>query len=332
MREPIYFHDEDYRYSFLYGNFITLTKLRQKELDRIVAQRLSPLYISIHATDSEARKELFCHKGEDHLMEKLEFLTQNEIMFHAQVVLVPGINDDEILEKTIEDLYKFKEQVLSLAIVPVGLTKHRENLPLLKSIDKEFAKNIVNDSKEWNTKYKNIEGDPFVTIADEFFILSGNQIPKSEYYGPYYQIENGVGLTREMLDDFNYDKDEFPSEIKTQKNILFITGKMIKPLLEKEILQTLKKIKNLNCEFKDITNHFYGESVTISGLLTGQDIIAQTKDIAKNYDLIVLPPRCLNDFGVFLDDISPDEMAKQFQVPVFYSNNNFMEIIEHVNQ
>ena len=332
MRKPIYFHDEDYRYSFLYGNFITLTNLRQKELDRIVTQRLSPLYISIHATDSEVRKKIFRYKGDDRLMEKINFLTDNEILIHAQIVLVPEMNDGEILQKTIDDLYTFKEQILSVAIVPVGMTKHRQNLPELKSIDHKFATNIVQESKRWNKNYKNIEGDPFITISDEFFILAEKELPSSDYYGPYYQIENGVGLTRELLDDFNYDKNEFPKNIKEPKSLLFLTGNLIKPLLEKEILPTLNKIDNLKCEFKAITNNFYGNKVTVSGLLTGQDIITQIANIAKNYDLIVLPPRCLNDDGIFLDDISPAEMEKQLEVPVFYPNNNFMEIIEYVSQ
>jgi len=332
MREPIYFHDEDYRYSFLYGNFITLTNLKQKELTRIVRQKLSPLYVSIHATDAQVRKDIFCHKIDDQLMEKLEFLTSHGILIHAQIVLVPGMNDEEILDQTIEDLYKFKQEILSVAIVPVGLTKHREGLPELKSIDSEYSKVIIQDSEEWNKKYRNIEGDPFVTIADEFFIQADVKIPNTNYYGPYYQIENGVGLVREMLDDFNAEKDEFPVSIPNPKKVLFITGKMARPLLEKKIKPALDQIKNLDIEFLDIENKFYGELVTVSGLLTGQDILAQTKEISANYDFLVLPPRCLNTDGVFLDDISPDELAKQLNVPIICSNNNFMEIIEYASK
>ena len=245
MRKPIYFHDEDYRYSFLYGNFITLTNLSQQELERIVNQKLSPLYVSVHATDAEARKKIFRHKGDDHLMEKIKFLADNNILLHTQIVLVPGMNDGKILQQTIADLYNFREQVLSVAIVPVGLTKHRSGLPELSPVDAEYAKKFIKKSKIWDAKYKNIEGDPFVTIADEFFILSGHEIPPADYYGPYYQIENGVGLTRELLDDFELDKENLPEKLARPTKILFITGKLIKPLLEKEILPTLQTIENL---------------------------------------------------------------------------------------
>ncbi len=332
MRKPIYFHDEDYRYSFLYGNFITLTNLRQKELDRIVNQKLSPLYVSIHATDSLIRKKIFRHKKNDHLIEKLTFLTDHNIQLHTQIVLVPGINDGKILEKTLYDLYAFREQVLSVAIVPVGLTKHRNNLPSLTSVDRKYAQQIVKKSKSWASIYRNIEGDSFVTIADEFFILAGNSLPKADYYGPFYQIENGVGLTRQMLDNFEAEKKTFPQGIKFTKSVLFVSGKLIKPLLEEKIAPELNKINNLICDFIGIKNKFYGSSVTISGLLTGQDIIAQVDDIAADYDVLVLPPRCLNEQGKLLDDLTPKDLENQLGTPVFNATNSFMEIINYVNQ
>ncbi|MBN2279375.1 MAG: DUF512 domain-containing protein [Candidatus Marinimicrobia bacterium] len=332
MRAPIYFHDEDYRYSFLYGNFITLTNLTKNELNRIVRQKLSPLYISIHATDNDVRKALFCHKKDDHLMEKLQFLTQNGILIHAQIVLVPQLNDGMILQKTLQDLFHLRDHILSVAVVPVGLTRHRQSLPMLKAIDTAYAKNIVVSSRQWEKEFHNIEGDPFVTIADEFFLLGEEPLPSGTYYGPYYQIENGVGLVRDMLDDFAQYKLEFPKSIPYPQKILFITGKMIKPVMDKEILPELKKIKNLTAEFLAIKNNFYGDSVTVSGLLTGQDILDQTKEIAVNYNFMVLPPRCLNDDGLFLDNMSPDTLATKLNLPIICSNNNFMEIIEYASK
>ncbi len=330
MRRAIYFHDEDYRYSFLYGNFITLTNMTEKELNRIVNQRLSPLYISVHATDSKIRKEIFRYKNDDRMMEKIEFLSNNGIILHTQIVLIPGINDGEILEKTISDLFKFKENILSLSIVPVGLTKHRGRLSPLKSVDRIFSKEFIKNTERWNKNYKNIDDENFVNIADEFFVLAEEKLPDGEYYGQFHQIENGVGLTREFLDEFEYQQDEFPKSIPEEKKILLITGELAKPILKQYISPVLNGIDNLKVDIKAIRNFFYGPSVTVSGLLTGQDIINQV-DNPEDYDLIVFPPRCTNTDGLFLDDLTPEDVGKQFNVPVIV-NENFLEIINNVSR
>lgn len=326
MRKTIYFCDEDYRYSFMYGNFITLTDIKQKELERIASQRLSPLYISIHATDNEVRKKIFRHKEDDDLLSKLDFLTKNKIELYTQVVLIPGVNDGHILEKTISDLYIFKSSIRSVGIVPVGLTSHRKRLPKIENITPEFSKQLIKKDIEWQAKYKNIYNTPFVNIADEFFLMADKDFPNFEYYGDFEQIENGIGLCRDDIDRFLIEAKEFPTSISQKKRILFVTSTSGKIVLEKYIMPSLNKIENLSVELLEVENNFFGKSVTVSGLLTGSDIL---KNLSKSidYDKIFLPPRCINTNGVMLDNLKPEDIQKELSTPVEVFNNNYLEII-----
>ncbi len=326
MRRAIYFCDEDYRYSFLYGNYITLTDLNDKELSRIVEQRLSPLYISVHATDPEVRKSIFRFQSDDCLMEKIDYLYRNRIELHTQIVLVPGINDGEILEKTITDLYQFRDSVKTLALVPVGLTRHRKKLPHLNPVTKELASSLVHRSEYWNRRYRNNEGDPFVYLSDEIYLLANQPFPITGHYGPYYQVENGVGLCRQLIDSVEQQRQDFPKTLSKPKRIGFITSKLAEPVLRDYLLPYLNMIANLTVEVLAVTNHFFGETVTVSGLLTGQDIIEQFPKSLK-YDLIFLPPRCINEDGLLLDDMTPADIGKAVGSPVLVGNDDIVEMV-----
>lgn len=328
MRKQIYFCDEDYRYSFLYGNYITLTDLGETELARIAEQRLSPLYISVHATDPAVRKSIFRFKSDDRLMEKIEYLVENRIELHTQVVLVPGMNDGEVLNRTIADLYNYKRMIKSLAIVPVGLTRHRRHLPAITPVSSELAAALVRQSGDWNRNYQNNEGDPFVYLSDEFYLLAGEPFPGSDHYGPYYQLENGVGLCRQLIDSLKHSPK---ISLAASEKICLITGKLAEPVIREFVLPYLNRITNLQAEVVSIENTFFGESVTVSGLLTGGDIIGQFPGNA-DYDCIFLPPNCINEDGLLLDDLRPEDIAGELKTTVKVGDYNIEEMVSKLEE
>jgi putative radical SAM enzyme (TIGR03279 family) len=301
LRKPLYFKDEDFRFSFLYGHYVTLTTVTDQELKRIVAQQLSPLYISVHATEPVTRKLLLGIKQEDYLLEKIKYLVNGGIELHAQIVLCPGINDGDIFDRTVTDLQKFYPGVKSIAVVPVGLTRHRKNLYNLRlHTSDELQQMITYTDNVRKEKHKQL-GISFVYLSDEFFIRAGRPLPGNEYYDDFYQIENGVGEFRDMIDQFNRAASRFPHKITRPKKITWVTGTLAAGNLEKYIIHRLRQIENLNIELIPVKNEFYGESITVSGLLVGQDIYNQLKNHNLG-DLVLLPPRVLNHNGLFLDD------------------------------
>jgi len=327
MRRSIYFCDEDYRYSFLLGNYITLTNLTDAEMQRIVTQRLSPLYVSIHATDEAVRRDIFRLKRPDHLLEKIARLTQNRIDLHTQIVLMPGVNDGAILEKTLTDLYAYQRSILSVAIVPVGLTNHRQNLPDLRPVDPPFAERLLQDVPRWNRQYLNRDGEHWVFPADEFFLLAEKRIPGRQFYNSFYQIENGVGLVRDFLDDFKRQSRGFPTAIRKAKRVLFITGTLAASLIREQVAARLNQIGNFHVDIFPVMNNFFGRSVTVAGLLTGRDIMNQVKNVDA-YDLIILPPRIVNENGVLLDDTHPQQIAETLRKPVRIWDGDYRKLIK----
>lgn len=330
MRRQIYFCDEDYRYSFLQGNFVTLTDVEQEDLDRIAEQKLSPLYISVHATDPETREYLFQYKEKIPILEKLEFLAKHDIEMHAQIVLVPGVNDGTILEKTIEDLSSYKKSIKSVAIVPVGLTKHRRNLPEIKPVKKELAQSLLKKSKVWQKKYRNNEGENFVYLADELYLLADEDLPDDRHYADYYQIENGVGLARKRINEMLENIDAFDDKLEKPTKVLIVSGELGAQVLKKYLLDKLNNIRNLEADILPIKNNFFGNSVTVSGLITGRDIIEQAEPVASNYEVVLLPPRCINHDGLLLDNVRPREIATKIGTEVVVAGKNLMEKINNV--
>jgi putative radical SAM enzyme (TIGR03279 family) len=332
MRKSLYFHDEDYRFSFLFGNYITLSNVTERDIERIIYQRLSPLYISVHATDPEIRKRILRPKINDSFLEKLEILSRNSIDIHTQIVLMPGINDGEILEKTLKDLYHFRNVVKSVAIVPVGLTKHRKVLPEIIGVDSKYAAETIALTREWNRNYFNIEGDQFVYLADEFYLLANRPTPSKSHYGQFYQIENGVGLVRKYIDNFTRQFRKFPKSVKKPTSILFVTGTLAKPVIEKYIVNPVNQIENFHVDVFPVKNNFFGESITVAGLLTATDILEQVKPLLakRSYEKIYLPPRCVNEDNLLLDDFNLDEIQEELNLPVVVFNNDFVEMVKDV--
>ena len=329
MRSGLYLKDEDYRLSFIYGNYVTLTNISRRALDRIVEQRLSPLYISVHSTDTEIRKQMLGIKKDDRLLEKIGFLARHGIELHTQIVLCPGFNDGESLEKTINDLSGFYPFLQSIAIVPVGLTRHRQNLPKLQPVSADYARQFIPTIERVANSFKHKIGDYLLYLADEFYILSGQNLPPMERYENFPQIENGVGMTRSFIDLFEEQTIDFPHRISQQRSMLLVTGKLAAPILQNWVIPRLNKIENLKTDLQIIENQFYGNSVTVTGLLTGQDIYQQIAE-QNRYDVIVLPANCLNYDGIFLDNLSPQELQNKLQRQIEIVDNDFVELIERI--
>ena len=332
MREGIYFRDGDYRMSYLYGHYITMTNMGKNELKRIVEQKLSPLYISVHATDIDLRKELLLYKGKnDFLLEKIKYLIDNKIELHGQIVLIPGKNDGSQLLKTLSDLYLFYPKFKSLSIVPVGLTKHREGLPELNYINKSYANDLFSKYPALRSKYPGSKKSPFVLLADEWYILGKQSFPLKNEYGNYDLIENGVGQFRFFLDQFHSEKNKFPHRIKTKTKISIITGELAYNIFIKEIEPIINKIINLKVNFYKVENNFFGDSVTVAGLLTGQDIINQLKDKDLG-DSVWSTYRILNDEQTLtLDDMTLENISDALKTDFRVSKDSIYEIIQAVS-
>ena len=317
MRKGLYFRDGDFRMSFLHGHFITMTNMGWKQLKRVVEQQLSPLYVSVHVTDPDKRLEMFLYGKDDFLMKKFEYLTENGIELHAQVVLCPGWNDGEFLEKTVADIHSFYPNTLSMSIVPVGLTKHREGLPKLLSVTKEYAKSFIPIGKEISKKYCHKDGKNFVLLSDEWFLKVGNKMPDLDYYAGHDLVENGVGQVAHFMDDWNKGINNYKSMNGISKKVTICTGTLVANFFQEKFIPLFHSFSNLDIQLKPIKNTFFGENdVTVSGLLTGQDIITQLRGQELG-DIVLLSNRILNeDNTLTLDDMNLEQISNSLNVPV----------------
>ena len=317
MRKGLYFRDGDFRMSFLHGHFITMTNMGWKQLKRVVEQQLSPLYVSVHVTDPDKRLEMFLYGKDDFLMKKFEYLTENGIELHAQVVLCPGWNDGEFLEKTVADIHSFYTNAISMSIVPVGLTKHREGLPKLLSVTKEYAKSFIPIGKDISKKYRQKDGKNFVLLSDEWFLKVGNKMPDLDYYAGHDLVENGVGQVAHFMNDWNKGINNYKSMNGISKKVTICTGTLVANFFQEKFIPLFHSFSNLDIQLKPIKNTFFGENdVTVSGLLTGQDIITQLRGQELG-DIVLLSNRILNeDNTLTLDDMNLEQISNSLNVPV----------------
>ncbi len=311
MRKSIYFKDEDYRLSFLYGNYVTLTRVGEPELKRIVEQRLSPLYVSVHATDDDIRLTLLGLKKKDDVLEKIRYLCGKGIVLHAQIVLCLGYNDGDILTRSITDLSEFYPLLKSIAVVPVGLTRHRNGLSSLVPVDRVIAQKTIRQTAVFQKRFTEQFGEPFVYLADEFYLQAEKPFPGAGHYGDFWQIENGIGMTRSFLDKFRSQFTSLPRKLDRPGRFVIGTGKLAGPVIEKNVLPRLRTVRGLEAELMTVTSRFYGESVTVSGLITGRDVIHASTGLGEG--VLVLPDNCVNTDGVFLDDMTPAALGKEIK-------------------
>jgi putative radical SAM enzyme (TIGR03279 family) len=315
LRQQLYFRDGDYRLSFMYGNYTTMTNAGPAILQRIVDQRLSPQYISVHVTDYEVRKRLMGLKKDDRILEKIRFLRDHGIAMHTQIVLCPGINDGDVLEKTVFDLFRFRDQIVSLAVVPVGLTDHRFGLEALRKVDAPYADALLDRVGEWQVRFRRETGRAFIYPSDEFFIVAAREIPPARAYDGFPQIENGVGIVRSFIMQFRRQAGNFPARIAPKKKITFVTAELASGFMRSQILPRLEKIAGLEVALKVAPNTLYGRSVTVAGLLSGKCVYSALE--GKNCgDLVLLPPDILNADGLFLDDSTVQQLEDRLGVPI----------------
>jgi putative radical SAM enzyme (TIGR03279 family) len=306
MRRALYLKDEDYRLSFTHGNFITLSNTSDEDLERIIEQRLSPLYVSVHVTDDTLRRCMLRNERLAPIIPRLKYLGDSGITIHTQAVLCPKINDGEYLDKTITELAALFPSVESLAVVPVGLTKFREHLPNLRSYTPEEASEIISIVTRHQKSLLQAHGTRFVWPGDEFYTIAGETFPAHSSYEEFQQFENGIGMCRDLLTSFNRRKKQLKG-ISSKKRILMLTGSSAYGFLSRDMLPWIQAETELSVSLKMVPNRFWGESVTVSGLLTGQDLLRAARTHANEYDVLLLPPNCLNNDDLFLDNLSLEQ-------------------------
>ncbi len=318
-RKSLYLKDDDYRLSFLYGNFITLTNLSNSDFEKIERLRLSPLYISVHTTNTKLRSTIMGNKNAEKIMEQLKRLINAGIHLHTQIVLLPGINDGDYFLESIEDLSKLFPGVASIGVVPVGLTYFREGLTPIKYPDSEWANNIIELSEPYQAEFRKKMKKTFLYLSDEIYILAGANIPKTCYYDDFPQIENGIGMVRRFINGLkNVEVPDFKGLTLLVTGILAAT--YIKKL-EKKFKRAGKSAKTVV-----VPNRYFGPSVTVAGLLPGWDILALTTPF--NATNLLLPPDVVNSGDYFVDDFNLNDLKKYSKKNIYIAPQE----VEHLSE
>ncbi len=299
LRKSLYIKDDDYRLSFTFGNFITLTNLTDMDFQKIIEQKLSPLYISVQTTNSILHKKMMRYKHNFNILEKLQILSKNNIKFHTQIVIIPDWNDGDELQNSLKNLTSKNLNTLSVGIVPVGLTKFRKSLNNVQSVDKKQACKILELTQQYPKTY----------CSDEIYLLANTPIPPEDFYDSYPQLENGIGMIRLMLENWKINKDDFIADISNlDENIVFVTGTLAEKYL-KQISDEVNSIFPNKTRVKAIENKFFGNSVTVAGLLTAQDIVAQIN--LQNNEIVAVSCNIFNHENITLDDIHNNELREK---------------------
>lgn len=327
LRDSLYVKDDDWRLSYLQGTYVTTTNFRPQDWERLEAFKFSPLFISVHTTNPELRTSMMKNKNAGKILENLDRLSKIGIDFHAQIVLCPGINDKKELARTLSDLKKYKKHLKSLAVVPVGISMHHANQ--LEKLDKAGAIDIIEQLDKFNSDMKK----NIAMASDEIFLLAEREIPPKKYYGKFLQIEDGVGAIRLYLDDFEKRKKTLPKKLKKPFELGIITGSISKFIFD-DIVRELK-IENLELSVLEIKNRFFGERITVTGLITAGDIIYTLKNMKNSPKNIVLPSVMLKEGteqfidGLLVSDIEQECGVKISVVKDFYSFKELADIIKN---
>ncbi|NTW05586.1 MAG: DUF512 domain-containing protein [Peptococcaceae bacterium] len=309
LRKTLYVKDDDYRLSFTQGSFVTLSNLTHDDLLRIIRLKLSPLFVSVHTTNPKLRAEMMGNKNAGQILSQLETLTNAGIEINAQAVIVPGINDGNELDRTIEDLIGLWPGVRNLAVVPVGLTGFRKNLVKLEKFNKNQAGEVVAKVKAWQNHCLKSKDYPFVFASDEFYFTADKKIPSGSRYADYPQIENGVGLTRIFLDQWKAIKKIIPLRVEKKIKVVMVTGMLGRTIIE-PIVSKLNEVHNLQVSLLTVENSFFGPTVTAAGLLSGSDILIHQAELSQ-YQLVILPANMFKaDSRITLDDITLEKLEK----------------------
>ena len=315
MRKSLYVKDDDFRLSFLHGNYITLTDLEEDELERIEEQRLSPLYVSVHATDPDLRHRLLGQpRVRREILPVMERLAKAGIVMHAQIVLVPDWNDGAHLERSVRELARLHPHVATTAVVPVGLTRHRERLPELRTLTGAEAGALARTIEGWQREFRGALGTRFVWASDEVYLEAGRPLPAAAAYEGFPVIEDGIGLVRRFSDGFASTARRLPARVSPQRTVTVVTGAMFAPRMRR-LLDRIS-VRGLRVELAPVFNDWFGHGIGVAGLLTGHDIAAQLAGLPLGDEVLVPAVAIRDGAGVFLDDLSPADLTAKLSVPV----------------
>ena len=315
MRDSLSIKDDDYRMSFLYGNFITMTNMGENDFKRIEQYHLSPLFISVQCTNPELRCEMLRCKTAGNLSAQLDRLAKADIEYHTQIVLCRGLNDGEELIRSIKDILARKPYALSMAIVPVGLTRFRQDCYPLKPFDRESAARVIEQVEFFQKQEREKTGRTFIYLGDEFYFLAGREVPVAEYYDGFPQLDNGIGLARNFMEEFAAAQADGKKSSDTANanglHLLVVTGTAVASLFERLALEL--RVKNLEITVVPVPNNHFGTTVNVSGLLTAHDMRAAIKQVNRHYDGILIPESSLRvGDNIFLDDVTLAEFSSWF--------------------
>lgn len=318
LRDTLYIKDDDYRLSYLQGTYITLTNLKEEDKQRIARMHLGPFYVSVHTTNPDLRVKMLRNPNAGKIMKNLGWFKENEIPFHAQIVLCPDVNDGKELERTLKDLSTLGDSLLSVAIVPVGITQFRED-NILKQVTPKIAKQTIEISSGYDK----------VCCSDEFFLLAEKPIPETNYYGNFSQLDDGVGAIRALIDDF--DSYNLPEKISEPLKLVFAASYAAKDAL-RYVSEKLNKIENLKSDVRPVKSNYWGQNITVAGLITSQDLIDTIKDVECDY--VVVPGVMLKPYSdCFLDGetLTNVEKITGKRFLVIHNQYSLEELIEFIN-
>jgi putative radical SAM enzyme (TIGR03279 family) len=330
IRRTLRVKDEDFRLSFLFGHYLTLTNLSEADFQRIFEQRLSPLYVSVHATEPHLRQYLLQSRKPDDLLGNMRRLIEGGVKLHTQIVLIPGVNDGAHLERSLRDLLEFYPNVMSVSIVPVGLTDHRKGLPQLSPVDALYAKQTIEHVQRLQQQHMEKVGAPFCFLGDEFYLMAGHPIPMRSHYGDFPLVENGVGMVRNFLDEFALAmrKRWTCADTRSIRGTV-VTGSIFYPILRKSVEQINARFRtDLKC--LAVENRFFGRGITVAGLLSGSDIFQAVQHALYGEFLVVPSEAMTGEKGLFLDDWLREDLELRIQLPVLAGGYHVTEFFHLV--
>ncbi len=316
MRESLYFKDDDSRLSFLNGNYITMTNMKEEDFEKIIRYQMSPINVSVHATDPQLRVKMLKNPRAAEVMDRLRRLAEADITLNGQIVLCKGINDGAALDQTIRDLWTLQPQMQSVSIVPVGLSRHREGLYPLEPFTAEECAQVIDQVEAYQKRFFEESGLHFIHLSDEFYIQAGRPLPEEERYDGYLQIENGVGMMRLFIDEAEDAISRLDPAVEYQGHVSLVTAPTAGGFIRKVCEKLMKMYPGLQLDVHEIINHFFGENITVTGLLTGQDISMQLSGLELG-DKLLLPGNLLKaDEDILLDDMTLKELENTLQIPI----------------
>lgn len=339
MRETLYFKDDDSRLSFLQGNFVTLTNMKEEDIQRIIKYHISPINISVHTTNPELRVKMLSNRFAGNIFERMKQLSEAGIQMNAQIVCVPDVNDKDELKRTINDLYELYPYVNNVAVVPIGITKYREGLAKVKTFNKETSKETIEMVNALQQRFYKEVQEPFVRLSDEFYIVAGMEVPNEEFYNGYEQIEDGVGVTRCFINAIERDLEFL--DLNSKGSYSIVTGTLAYNEVKKAIDKICSKNPKIHIDVFKIINNFFGDTITVTGLLTGTDIIDQIKGKIKSKYLLMSDNMFRRGYelapesAIMLDDMTIEDIERELDVKVItcdFSGEDLISLINTYNE